>query len=95
MAGASAQPARGPRPRISPFSAISFLAVAVFVSLIVITGISNTFNLLLINPLINALIIQPIRDLNHRLNWSDWRRRHQARARRAHYTRRLTLELQP
>jgi SRSO17 transposase len=48
-----------------------------------------------IRRLINALIIQPIHDLNHRLNWSHWRRRHQARARRAHYARRLTLELQP
>ena len=34
-----------------------FFVYPVFVSLIVITGISNTFNLLLINPLINALII--------------------------------------
>lgn len=48
-----------------------------------------------IRRLINVLIIQPIRDLNHHLRWSDWRRHHQARARRAHYTRRLNLELQP
>lgn len=26
---------------------------------------------------------------------SNWRRRHQARVRRAHYARRLSLELQP
>jgi len=45
--------------------------------------------------LINTLIIEPARDLNHRLHWSGWRRQHQARARRAHHERRLTLELQP
>ncbi|WP_025616969.1 IS701 family transposase, partial [Salinispora cortesiana] len=45
--------------------------------------------------LINACIIRPINDLTHRLHWSGWRRRHQARARRAHYTRRLNLEPQP
>ncbi|SCF27072.1 hypothetical protein GA0070564_1051, partial [Micromonospora mirobrigensis] len=48
-----------------------------------------------IRRLINACIIHPISDLAHRLHWSGWRRRHQARARRAHYTRRLNLELQP
>ncbi len=48
-----------------------------------------------IRRLMNALLIQPIRDLAHRLRWSQWRRRHQARARRAHYARRLNLELQP
>lgn len=48
-----------------------------------------------IRRLINTLIIQPIRDLTHHLHWSAWRRRHQARARQAHYTRRLNLELQP
>lgn len=48
-----------------------------------------------IRRLINACIIRPISDLAHRLHWSNWRRRHQARARRAHYTRRLNLELQP
>ncbi|WP_196230910.1 IS701 family transposase [Salinispora arenicola] len=44
--------------------------------------------------LINACIIRPISDLAHRLHWSQWRRRHQAQARRSHYTRRLNLELQ-
>jgi hypothetical protein len=33
--------------------------------------------------------------LAHHLHWSQWRRRHPARARRAHYTRRLNLEFQP
>jgi SRSO17 transposase len=47
-----------------------------------------------IRRLINTLIIQPIHDLHHRLHWSGWRRQHQDRARRAHYERRLTLELQ-
>ena len=48
-----------------------------------------------IRRLINTLIIAPVRDLIHRLHWSGWRRRHQARARRAHHQRRLNLELQP
>jgi len=48
-----------------------------------------------ISRLINILIIRPIRSVTYRLRWSNWRRRHQARARRAHYARRLTLELQP
>ena len=48
-----------------------------------------------IRRLINTLIIEPVRDLIHRLHWSGWRRQHQARARRAHHARRLTLELQP
>ncbi|WP_327027288.1 IS701 family transposase [Micromonospora sp. NBC_01739] len=45
--------------------------------------------------LINAYLIRPTSDLTHRLHWSGWRRQHQARARRAHYTRRLNIELQP
>jgi SRSO17 transposase len=48
-----------------------------------------------IRRLINVLLIQATRSVAHRLRWSRWRRRHQARARRAHYTRRLNLELQP
>jgi SRSO17 transposase len=48
-----------------------------------------------VRRLINACIIRPISDLAHRLRWSQWRRRHQARARRSHYTRRLNLEPQP
>jgi hypothetical protein len=44
---------------------------------------------------INVLPIQPTRNIAYRLHWSHWRRRHQARARRAHYARRLNLELQP
>jgi len=47
-----------------------------------------------IRRLINTLIIEPIRSLAHRLYWSHWRRRHQARARRSHYKRRLNLEPQ-
>lgn len=48
-----------------------------------------------IRRLINVCIIRPITNLAHRSHWSGWRRRHQHRARRAHYTRRLNLELQP
>jgi anti-sigma-K factor RskA len=48
-----------------------------------------------IRRLINVLLIRPTRSIAHRLRWSNRRRRHQARAKRAHYARRLTLELQP
>jgi SRSO17 transposase len=37
--------------------------------------------------LLASLVIQPIRHALHRLRWSVWRRRHQARARACHYTR--------
>jgi hypothetical protein len=48
-----------------------------------------------IRRLINVLLINPIRSITHRLHWSNRRRRHQAQAKRAHYTRRLNRELQP
>jgi SRSO17 transposase len=41
-----------------------------------------------IHHLFNTLIVEPIRDLRHRLHWSTWRRRHQHRARTSHYQRR-------
>jgi SRSO17 transposase len=58
-----------------------------------ITLIKLTVNEL--RRLINTFIIRPVSDLTHRLHWSRWRRLHQARARRSHYTHRLNLELQP
>jgi len=33
------------------------------------------------------LLAHPVQDLGHRLRWSVWRRRHQARARTCHYRR--------
>jgi hypothetical protein len=48
-----------------------------------------------IRRLINVFRDQPTRSTSYRLHWSNWRRRHQARAKQAHYARRLTLELQP
>ena len=48
-----------------------------------------------VRRLINTLIIRAIRDLADFVRWSQWRRRHKARARRAPYRRRLNLELQP
>lgn len=48
-----------------------------------------------IRRLINVFLIEPARDLIHRLHWSGWRRQHQLRAKQSHYTRRLNLELQP
>ncbi|MET8637647.1 IS701 family transposase [Streptomyces sp. NPDC004680] len=40
-----------------------------------------------IQRLFTSLVIQPARDAAHRLAWSEWRRRHQARARTSHYRR--------
>jgi SRSO17 transposase len=40
-----------------------------------------------VQHLFAALIIQPIPDAAHRLRWSVWRRRHQARAHTCHYRR--------
>jgi SRSO17 transposase len=37
--------------------------------------------------LFTALLIQPARDTRHLLHWSEWRRRHQYRARTSHYQR--------
>jgi hypothetical protein len=48
-----------------------------------------------IRRLVNAFLIEPVRDLIHRLHWSGWRRQHQLRAKQSHYARRLNLELQP
>jgi SRSO17 transposase len=44
--------------------------------------------------LLNILIITPARDLAHAMHWSTWRRKVQARARRAHYQHRLTRNTQ-
>jgi hypothetical protein len=40
-----------------------------------------------IQHLFAALAAGPASDLGHRLRWSGWRRRHQARARTCHYRR--------
>jgi SRSO17 transposase len=40
-----------------------------------------------IAALFTKLVIQPVRDAWHRLRWSDWRRRHQHRAKTCHYQR--------
>jgi hypothetical protein len=39
-----------------------------------------------------ALITWPAGDRAHRLRWSVWRRRHQARARTCHYRRQATRQ---
>jgi SRSO17 transposase len=41
-----------------------------------------------IHRLFNRLILEPARRLTNPLTWSDWRRRHQYRARASHYQRR-------
>jgi hypothetical protein len=40
-----------------------------------------------VQHLFAALVARPVEDLGHRLRWSVWRRRHQARARTCHYRR--------
>jgi SRSO17 transposase len=43
-----------------------------------------------VQHLFAALVAVPIRNPTHRLRWSLWRRRHQARARTCHYRRQAT-----
>jgi SRSO17 transposase len=43
-----------------------------------------------VQHLFAALVTRPAGDLGHRLRWSLWRRRHQARARTCHYRRQAT-----
>ncbi len=38
-------------------------------------------------------LVSPIHDLAHRLRWSQWRRRHQARARACHYRRQAVVQV--
>jgi hypothetical protein len=40
-----------------------------------------------VQHLLATLLDCPAGDLSHRLRWSRWRRRHQARARTCHYQR--------
>lgn len=40
-----------------------------------------------IQRLFTMLVAQPVHDVAHRLRWSAWRRRHQARAQASHYRR--------
>ncbi|MEV7601236.1 IS701 family transposase [Kitasatospora sp. NPDC089797] len=39
-----------------------------------------------------AAMINPVHDLAHRLRWSQWRRRHQARARASHFQRQAAVQ---
>ncbi|WP_434600671.1 IS701 family transposase [Streptomyces sp. A5-4] len=43
-----------------------------------------------IQRLFVTLVVQPVHDAVHRLGWSDWRRRHQARSQASHYRRQAT-----
>ncbi|MDH6221801.1 SRSO17 transposase [Streptomyces pseudovenezuelae] len=45
-----------------------------------------------IQRLFITLVVQPVHDAAHRLGWSDWRRRHQARARTSHYQRQAAAQ---
>ena len=45
-----------------------------------------------VQHLFAALVARPVQDLGHRLRWSVWRRRHQARARTCHYRRQATWQ---
>ncbi|GAA4897976.1 SRSO17 transposase [Streptomonospora salina] len=45
-----------------------------------------------IQRLFMALVADRVHHADHRLRWSEWRRRHQARARRAHYRRRQVAQ---
>jgi fumarate reductase subunit D len=43
-----------------------------------------------IQRLFIVLVVRPVHHAAHRLGWSDWRRRHQARSRISHYRRQAT-----
>ncbi|WP_411083268.1 IS701 family transposase [Streptomyces sp. cmx-18-6] len=43
-----------------------------------------------IQRLFTTLLVRPVHDAAHRLHWSAWRRRHQARAQASHYRRQAT-----
>lgn len=45
-----------------------------------------------IQHLFTTLITRPVHDASHRLRWSHWRRRHQARARASHFQRQAAHE---
>ena len=40
-----------------------------------------------IQRLFIALVVQAVHDIAHRIGWSTWRRRHQARSQTSHYRR--------
>lgn len=40
-----------------------------------------------IQRLFITLVVRPVHEVAHRLGWSRWRRRHQARAQASHYSR--------
>ncbi|MFD5341740.1 IS701 family transposase, partial [Streptomyces hawaiiensis] len=40
-----------------------------------------------IQRLFITVVIRPVHDTAHRLSWSHWRRRHQARSQASHYRR--------
>ncbi|MFB6980334.1 IS701 family transposase [Streptomyces scopuliridis] len=46
-----------------------------------------------IQRLLITLVARPVHDTAHRLGWSHWRRRHQARSRTSHYRRQATEPL--
>ena len=48
-----------------------------------------------IRRLLAKLVINAVHTINHWLDWSTWRRRHQARAKTSHYKRRGQLEHRP
>ncbi|KAB2590146.1 IS701 family transposase [Streptomyces arboris] len=45
-----------------------------------------------IQHLFIALVVQPLSRAAHRLRWSEWRRRHQARSRTSHYQRQAATQ---
>lgn len=45
-----------------------------------------------IQRLFITLVARPVHDTAHRLGWSNWRRRHQARSQASHFRRQATQE---
>ncbi|MGW1709187.1 hypothetical protein ACWCP8_27690 [Streptomyces sp. NPDC002206] len=45
-----------------------------------------------IQHLFLTIAVRPLNDLTHRIAWSDWRRRHQARSQASHYRRQAAAQ---
>ncbi|WP_453086941.1 hypothetical protein [Streptomyces olivochromogenes] len=45
-----------------------------------------------IQHLLATLVVPPLSNVAHRLRWSEWRRRHQARSRTSHYRRQAATQ---
>jgi hypothetical protein len=81
----SCSPTRSPPSSARPSPGLGAVVVTA-VGVLVVLSVPE------IRRLLAALVHPPRADVAFRLGWSIWRRRHQARARRAHYQQRQRNE---